>query len=85
MTQNKVHLNNECDGISLWWETTLTLTTRAIVQALMDVNITIQAEVLVAFWAANMETSLAICKDIWEIINEPAIATCKTRNIEQKV
>jgi len=38
----------------------LTLTTRAIVQALMDVNITIQAEVLVAFWAANMEASLAI-------------------------
>jgi hypothetical protein len=26
----------------------------------MDVNITIQAEVLVAFWAANMEANLAI-------------------------
>jgi len=42
----------------------LTLTTRAIVQALMNVNITIEAEVLVAFWAANMEASLAIWKNI---------------------
>jgi hypothetical protein len=48
---------------SLRLETALTLTTRAIVQALMDVNIAIQAEVLVAFWAANMEASLAICRD----------------------
>jgi hypothetical protein len=36
----------------------------------MDVNITIKAEVLVAFWAAHMEVRLAVCKDFLRKSND---------------
>lgn len=55
-------------------------------QALVDVNITIKAEVLVAFWAANMEVRLAICKDFLgnQMINEPWLLLLHVRIITPK-
>lgn len=36
----------------------LALTTRAIVQALMNINITIEAKMLIALWTGHTETGL---------------------------
>lgn len=40
-------------------------------QALMDVNITVKAEVVVAFWTADMDIRLATCNVHGGIVNEP--------------
>lgn len=44
-------------------QATLTLATRAIVQALMDIDITVKAEVLTAFRTGNMGIEFASCID----------------------
>lgn len=41
----------------------LTLATRAIVQALMDIDITVKAEVLIAFRTGNMGIGFTPCID----------------------
>jgi hypothetical protein len=56
---------------SLSRQTALTLATRAVVQALMDINIAIKAEVLLAFWTADMQIRLASCKHVEDFVNEP--------------
>jgi hypothetical protein len=55
---------------SLSRQTALTLATRAIVQALMDVDVTVKAEVLLAFWTAYMQIRLASCKNMKGFVNE---------------
>jgi hypothetical protein len=37
----------------------------------MDVDVTVKAEVLLAFWTAYMQIRLASCKDIEGFVNEP--------------
>lgn len=41
----------------------MTLTTWTVVQTLMDINITVEAETLVAFWTGHMGSGFASCKD----------------------
>lgn len=57
-----------------------TLTTWAVVQALMNVNVTVEAEVLLAFWARNSGTRFISCvKNIEQDYSEK---TWKFRELE---
>lgn len=64
------HVHRGCQefwrmGQTMTWlcsQPMFTLTTWAIVQALMDVDITVKAEVLVAFGARYMDARLVSCK-----------------------
>lgn len=40
------------------------LTTRAIMQALMNIDVTIKAEVLFAFWASDTKARFVSCDEI---------------------
>lgn len=40
------------------------LTTRAIMQALMNIDVTIEAEVLFAFWASDTKARFVSCDEI---------------------